>query len=63
MKAYLVVTSTIFGLLAIVHLWRAYAETATLLHDPWYIVITALAAALSAWGWRLVAAARPRPGA
>lgn len=60
MKAYVAVTSTIFGLLAVAHLWRVYAESSALARDPWYALITALAAALCLWGVRLMLAGRRR---
>ena len=60
MKTYVAVTSTIFGLLAIAHLWRVYAESTALARDPWYALTTALAAALCLWGVRLVLAGRRR---
>ncbi len=60
MKAYLAVTGTIFGLLTLVHVWRAIAESATLATDPWYILITALSAALCVWACRLLLTARSR---
>lgn len=60
MKAYVVVTSTIFGLLALAHLWRVYAESSALARDPWYALITALSAALCLWGCRLVLSSRRR---
>ena len=53
MRAYLLTTGTLFGLLAVVHAWRAIAESATLARDPWFLLITVLAAALCIWGFRL----------
>ena len=58
MKAYLVTTGTLFGLIAVMHLLRAIAERSLLRTDPWYFLgMTALgivAAALSVWAWRLL---------
>ena len=54
MRTYLITTGVLFALLALVHLWRVVAESASLAHDPWFLVITALAAALSAWAFRLL---------
>ncbi len=59
MKAYLMTTGALFGLLTVVHLWRVTEET-HLATDPWYIFITVAAAALCLWAWRLLRrSARP----
>lgn len=60
MKAYLVVTAVLFGLLAIIHLWRVIEESATLARDPWFLVITAIAALLCGWAVRLLLSSRAR---
>ena len=60
MRAYLITTGTLFGLLTLVHVWRAIAETSSLATDPWYVIITILSAALSIWAWRLVVTSRAR---
>ena len=54
MKAYLMTTGSVFGLLVLVHVWRAIEEGPHLATDPWYILITAAAAALGLWAWRLL---------
>jgi len=54
MKAYLVTTGSLFGLLTVVHVWWVFEESTQLAKDPWYIVITVIAAALSVWAWRLL---------
>lgn len=58
MKAYLITTGTIFGLIGVMHLLRAIAEWHLLTTDPVYFLSMAalglLAAGLSAWGWRLL---------
>jgi len=53
MKAYVITTGVIFGLLTLVHIWRAIVE-AHLAADPWYVLITAVAAALCLWAVRLL---------
>ncbi len=53
MKAYLITTGTLFTLLAVVHVWRMLAEP-HLGTDPWYLLLTLVAAALGVWAWRLV---------
>jgi len=54
MRAYVVTTGTLFGLLTIAHVWRMIEESPALATDPWYILITLVAAGLAVWAWRLV---------
>jgi hypothetical protein len=60
MKAYVTTTGAVFGLLTLVHIWRAIEEGPHLAAQPWYILITGAAAALCIWAlcllWRW-----PRP--
>jgi predicted Co/Zn/Cd cation transporter (cation efflux family) len=49
MKAYLMTTLVIFGLITIAHLARVLAEGTHLVRDPWYIALTLAAAALCVW--------------
>lgn len=58
MNAYLATTGALFGLLTIVHIWRATQET-QLATDPWYILLTLASAALCVWALRLLLK-RPR---
>lgn len=60
MKAYLTVTSVLFGLLAVLHAWRAIAESSQLRSDPWFLIITVIAALLCFWGVRLLSLERRR---
>ena len=60
MKVYLAVTGSVFGLLAIVHVWRMVVEQ-SVMHNPWFLLITAIAAALSIWSWRLFLTSRRAP--
>ena len=50
MKAYITTTGAIFGLVTLVHVWRI-TEERHLASDPWYLLITVAAAALSVWAW------------
>ncbi len=59
MKAYVLTTGVVFGLLTLAHLWRIAAEGWHLLTDPWWVGITVGAAALSVWAWRLLRLSRP----
>jgi hypothetical protein len=54
MKAFLITTGTVFGLITLVHIARAFAEGAGVAKDPVFVLLTLLAAGLSAWAWRLV---------
>ena len=58
MKAYLMTTGTIFGLITVAHVWRVFAESAALARDPWFVLLTLLAAGLCVWAFWLL-----RPGA
>ena len=53
MKAYVMTTGMVFGLLVAVHLWRVVEEGARPLRDPWYVGVTLLAALLCGWAVRL----------
>ena len=58
MKAYLIITGTLFALLALAHLLRTIGEWPRLAADPWFVLegpgIGVAAAALSFWAWRLL---------
>ncbi len=54
MKAYVMTTGAVFGLLTGVHLWRIIAEGPHLATDPWYVLISVAAGALCLWAWRLL---------
>ena len=54
MKAYVITTGAVFGLLVVAHIWRVIEEGPALAKDPSYIVITIAAAALCLWALRLL---------
>ena len=54
MKAYVMTTGAVFGLLTVAHIWRVIEEGSHLATDPWYLLITAAAAALCLWAVRLL---------
>ena len=54
MKAYLITTGTVFTLVTLAHIWRAIAESSALARDPWFVLLTVMAAGLSVWAWRLL---------
>ncbi|HEV7590976.1 MAG TPA: hypothetical protein VGO40_22885 [Longimicrobium sp.] len=51
MKAYVITTGAVFGLLTIAHLLRMVLEKPDLASEPFYLAITAASAALSIWAW------------
>lgn len=61
MKAYLIITGVVFGLITAAHIWRAFAEGPQLARNPVFLLLTALAAGLSIWAWSLLGRlSRPR---
>jgi hypothetical protein len=54
MKPYLMVTSAVFGLIAVAHIWRIIAENPHLAVEPWYVLLTLAAAGLCLWALRLL---------
>jgi hypothetical protein len=58
MKAYLITTGAIFGLLAAAHLLRTIEEWRLMPTDPWLVLsgpgIGVVAASLAVWAWRLL---------
>ena len=54
MKAYIMTTGAVFGLLVVAHIVRAIEEGSALAKDPFYIAITIVAAAFCFWAWRLI---------
>jgi hypothetical protein len=53
MRLYTIAAGVVFGLLAIVHVWRMIDEP-HLAADPWFVLATLAAAGLSIAAWRLV---------
>lgn len=58
MKAYVVTTGAVFGLLTLAHIWRVFVEP-HLATDPWFILVTLIALALCIWAWRVLKRAEP----
>ena len=54
MKAYVITTGVLFGLLTIAHVIRIVLENPRLVRDPFYVLITIATAALCIWAFRLV---------
>jgi hypothetical protein len=55
MKAYLITTGIIFGLITGAHVARAIVEGAGPAKDPFFILLTVFAAGMCVWAWRLFA--------
>jgi hypothetical protein len=53
MKAYVITTGVIFGLITLAHIWRMFAEGLHLATNPFFVFLTLVAAALCCWAWRL----------
>jgi len=60
MKAYVITTGAVFGLVTLAHLARIIAEGPHLARNPWFMLITAIAAALCLWACRLLRSPRGR---
>jgi hypothetical protein len=54
MKAYIMTTGTVFGLITLAHLLRVVEEGPRLASDPFFVLLTVLSAALSLWAWRVL---------
>ncbi len=54
MKAYLITTGTVFGLITLAHIWRVQAEGLHLATDPVFLGLTVLTAVLCFWAFRLL---------
>jgi hypothetical protein len=50
MKTYVITTGAVFGLLTVAHVWRVFLEP-HLAKEPWFILFTLIAFALSLWSW------------
>jgi hypothetical protein len=54
MKAYLITTGSIFGLIVVAHILRIIEEGPHLAKDPGYLLLTVAAGSVSIWAWRLL---------
>jgi hypothetical protein len=61
MRAYVMITGAIFGLITIAHIARIILEHSQLAADPWYILLTVIAAALCLWACGLLWSSRRSP--
>jgi len=49
MKAYIITSGAIFGLITVAHIMRFFAEGSRMATEPLFIVLTVLSAALCIW--------------
>jgi len=54
MKAYVMTTGAVFGLITLAHVLRVVAEGPRLATDPFFVLLTALSTALCLWAWRVL---------
>ena len=54
MRAYVMTTGVLFGLITLAHVWRVIEEDRGLAIDPWFVLLTVATAALCLWAWRLL---------
>jgi len=62
MKAYTITTGALFALLTVLHIMRMFAEGRHVAADPFYLAITAAAAAFCIWAFYLVSRSRKGSG-
>ena len=55
MRAYVLTTGTVFGLIVLAHVWRIFEEGAHVATELPFILLTLTSAGLSLWAWRLLA--------
>jgi len=53
MRAYILTTGVIFGIVTLAHVWRMIEEK-PMATEPWYILITVATGALCLWAWRVL---------
>jgi hypothetical protein len=54
MKAYVMTTGIVFGLITLAHIWRGIEEGRHLATEPWFILLTLGVAGLGVWSLRLL---------
>jgi hypothetical protein len=52
MRAYVIATGVVFGLITLAHVWRMVVEP-RLATEPWFLLITLVSAALCVGAWRV----------
>jgi hypothetical protein len=54
MKVYVTITGVLFALITLAHFWRMIYAEPHLATDPWYLLLTALAAGFAIWAAKLI---------
>jgi hypothetical protein len=54
MKAYVMTTGVVFGLITLAHVLRIIAEGPHLATDPLFVLLTVATATLCFWAWRVL---------
>ncbi|HEY5810822.1 MAG TPA: hypothetical protein VIT67_22820 [Povalibacter sp.] len=54
MRAYVITTGIVFGLLVLAHIARGVAEGAQVVKDPFFMLSSLIALSLCAWACRLI---------
>jgi hypothetical protein len=49
MRAYVITTGVLFGLLTIAHIWRVFSHERHLVTEPVFVAVTIITAALCVW--------------
>jgi hypothetical protein len=57
MRAYVLTTGIVFGIVTLAHVWRMIEER-QMATVPWYILITVATGGLCVWAWRLLRRSR-----
>jgi len=60
MKAYVLTSGAIFGLITLAHVWRVLEEGQQLAREPWFVLLTLAAAGMCLWAWRVFRVAARR---
>jgi hypothetical protein len=58
MKAYVIITGALFGLLTVAHIVRVVTENPRLATEPFFVLVTLLTAGLCLWALQLVLRSR-----
>ena len=58
MRAYVITSGTIFGLVTVAHIARMISEEPALAKDPWYLLLTVATLGMCVWAWRVYRASR-----
>jgi hypothetical protein len=53
-KAYVITTGIVFGLITVAHIWRGIVEGPRLAAEPWFVLLTVFVAGLCFWSVRLL---------